>query len=368
MLFAGGSSAYAKDEVRILSITPQTRSPLIAGNTVHFEIEVEFSTSTTEGRALNVSIIRGGHGESSEVLSKWLQPVQGHDRISIQRTVSIPITGTVSVEAGIEDLKWGPKGYRQWAADRKEYDVVDSSGTRIKASGEGDSLKIVTAAPASGTTLKSNETIRFELKVDYELKSSANGRVIWGLSSGGSVQAGGFTEPVKKGKGSLTLSRDVQMRESMGATPAIYVAMYADGYAHRVATDVARYAMNVPAQTASDSPLQLQVDATGKFQDHVRIEAVSPTLETKIKPGDVINLELRIEYELMTFDDAELEIHFHGSQPMGMDNRIVHRGAGSFTVSRKIAISKDAGSEFSVTVILSIPTVGMDKRTWKISP
>jgi hypothetical protein len=78
-----------------------------------------------------------------------------------------------------------------------------------------------------------------------ELKSSASGRVMWGFVSGVGIQAAEYTKPIRKGKGSLALSREVQIQPSMGNTPSLAVLILADGFARRVATDVVRYSMDV---------------------------------------------------------------------------------------------------------------------------
>jgi hypothetical protein len=80
-----------------------------------------------------------------------------------------------------------------------------------------------------------------------------------------------------------------------------------------------------------------------------------------------VDFEFKVEYELTSSDIAELMVTFGGYPRIGWDRRVVGRGHGSVTMTRRMLISPGL-QFFDVTVGLSPPSTAYDKRNYTITP
>ena len=73
LLLGMATPAVAKDEIRIVSVSPATNRPLQAGASVPFEISLEYKVDRADYRQVRIEILRGSDGEPVETLSRWAQ-------------------------------------------------------------------------------------------------------------------------------------------------------------------------------------------------------------------------------------------------------------------------------------------------------
>lgn len=286
--------------------------------------------------------------------------------LTIKRTVIIPETARVTVVAGIEDGGYSGGMNKPAASEKKQYDVIDGSGQRIKPKEGGNAIKITSVSPSVGSVLRVGENVSFSAEVDYELRSANSGRVLWFLISVGEVQAFLSSQPVQKGKGTLSLNKSLQIRRELGAEPRMFVYLMVDGYIRNLGFDIRSYRLDQSQQPAPNGPPQITVDVASDKVDRIRIASISPSPEQSLRSGQKVDFEITVEYELTSTDIAELMMSFSRGLPIAQDNRVVPKGKGSVTVTRRMVIL--SGSSFDVHVALSPPSTANDKRSYTVSP
>jgi hypothetical protein len=367
-LLSSFSPHVAAEDVGIVSLSPSTNKPLEAGNSVSFEIALEYKIETAPYRRVQIEIRRGGDGERAETLSRWVQVFpKGKDTLTVKRTVAIPETERISVEALILADDYRAKAL---AFQRKEFDVVDRAGKRIKARvNGGDTVAITSLSPSPESPLRLGENVDFKAKINYDLRSASGGRVLWFFESAGETQTILANQVVSNGKGSLEVNKSVQMRFGLGTQPEMLVFLMADGYVRSIAADIEHYRLDQPEGNSSDGTRPITVNVADQQVDRVRIVSISPPPETSLHAGQTVDFEIRVEYDLASTDLAELDVRLgSGSRFLGQDDRVVSKGKGTATIARQILIP--AGTEGTLTVRtgFSPPATANDTRRYTIDP
>ena len=367
LLFGFAISAVARDDIRIVSLSPPTNKSLQTGASVPFEINVEYNIHSADYRQVRIEILRGGDGEPVEVLSRWTQVFpKGRDVLAIKRVVSIPETGRITVGVFVQSPGRLASGDKPTATEKKEYDVVDEAGRRIKPREGGNTLKITSVSPSPGSVLRVGENVDFDARIDYELRSGNSGRIVWFLENSGEVQTFLSSQVVSKGKGTLRLNKSVQIHPGLGTEPRMFVFLMAEGYIRSLGADFGNYRLATSQQTPQDSTPQITVNAASEQVDRIRIVSISPSPDQSLRIGQTIDFEVAVEYELTSSDTAELLISFSGRPTVALDGRVVSKGQGFVTVTRRMLIPPTA--VFDVTAGLSPPSTAYDKRNYTLSP
>jgi hypothetical protein len=358
------------EDLDIVSISPSTRKPLEAGSTVSFEIVVDYKIEAADFRRVRLEILRGGDGERKEVLSRWVQLLpKGKDTFTMNRTVLIPETGRITVEAVIPADDSRDKVF---AFQKKEFEVVDPSGKKVKPRvNAGDSIVITSLSPGPELPLVIGESVNFTAKISYDLRSGRSGRIVWFLTSAGESQAILASEVVAGGKGTLDLSKSVQMRFGLGTQPDMFVFLMADGYVRSRAADLERYRLTQSPSNASanppDAPPQITVNVAAPQVDRIRIVPISPPPDKSLRVGDTVDFEIRLDYDLDSTDLAELSVRFgDASRFLAQDDRVVSKGSGSATIKRRIVIPPGTEGAFGVRVGFSPPATATDTQRYTI--
>jgi hypothetical protein len=362
------SFSAAAEDLSIVSLSPSSSKPLEAGSSVSFEIVFEYKIETAAFRRIQIEIVRGGDGERSEALSRWVQVVpKGKDKLTVKRTVNIPETGKISVDAFIpaED-----SGARALAFQKKEFDVVDRIGKRIKPRVNGtDAIAITSLSPSPESPLRLGENATFTAKVNYDLRSAVNGRILWFFTNDGEVQTVLASQVVTGGKGTFEFSKSVQMRFGLGTQPSMFVFLMADGYIRSVAADIERYRMDQSTGNSAVATTAITVNVAEQQLDRVRIVSISPTSEKSLSIGQVGDFEIRLEYDLASTDLAELDVRFGvAARFLGQDDRVVSKGKGTATIVRRILIPPGTEGALSVRAGFSPPATANDVRRFTIIP
>jgi hypothetical protein len=66
LMFGFAIPAVARDDIRIVSVSPPTNKPLQTGASVPFEINVEYNLDSADYRQVRIEIWRGADGPLSE--------------------------------------------------------------------------------------------------------------------------------------------------------------------------------------------------------------------------------------------------------------------------------------------------------------
>jgi hypothetical protein len=367
LLFSFSFHAGAED-LGIVSISPSTSKPLEAGSAVSFEIVLEYKIESAASRRIHLEILRGGDGERVEFVSRWVQVLpKGKDTLTVKRTVNIPETARLSIEASIPSDEFRA---RALAFQKKEFDVVDRTGKRIKprATG-GDSIAITSLSPPAGSPLQLGESVNFTAKINYDLRSASSGRILWFFANAGEVQTILTNQVVAAGKGALDLDKSVQMRFGLGTQPDMYVYLMADGFIRNMAADAERYSMVEPPGDSPKGKPPITVNVADQQLDRVRIVSISPSSEKSLHVGQTVDFEIRLEYELVSTDLAELDVRLGGvPRFLGQDDRVIAKGKGSATITRRIVILPGSEGTLSVRAGFSPPATANDIRRYTIVP
>lgn len=379
-LFAWGPRpVLAKDAVRIVSLSPQTSKPLRAGDIVTIEIGVQIdSDSSASMRSLWVEFY-GGRLRDTEFLAWWKEVVpNGRIIRTFRNTFRVPATSKVSVQAAISQGTLASMGKRPISADTKDYSVVDPSGKKINPpSVDNDKVTITSISPVPGSLVRIGDTITFDLKADYELQSAGTGRVVWELASTNDVEVILSSTPIQRGKGTLSLSRTVQIPPGLGAEPvaAIVFLLPAD-LVRGTAFDRKNFRLEQSAEGVPNALSQIAVDVTGGFEDYLKIASISPSPQNPLRGGETVDFEVNLEYRLGSVDAAELIVTFGTFATFAevhiptyaRDSRIVEKGRRSLAVTRRLWIPTELNGNFPVAVRLSPPAHATDKVTYNITP
>jgi hypothetical protein len=365
LLFSFSFHAGAED-LDIVSISPSTSKPLEAGSEVSFEIVLEYKIESAASRRIQLEILRGGDGERVDTVSRWVQVLpKGKDTLTVKRTVNIPETATIAIEASIPSEEFRVRAH---AFQRKEFDVVDRTGKRIKppATG-GDSITLTSLSPPGGSPLQLGESVNFKAKIDYDLRSASSGRILWFFANAGEVQTILVNQVVAAGKGTLDLDKSVQMQFGLGTQPDMLVYLMADGFVRSMAADTERYSMDEPQGNSPNSKPPITVNVADQQLDRVRIVSISPSPEKSLHVGQIVDFEIRLEYELASTDLAELDVRL-GNVPrfLGLDDRVIAKGKGSATITRRIVIPQGSAGTLSVRAGFSAPATARDVRRYTI--
>ena len=367
LLFSFSLHAEAED-LDIVSISPSTSKPLEAGSAVSFEIVLEYKIESAANRRILLDILRGGDGERVEFISRWVQVLpKGKDTLTVKRTVNIPETAMIAVEASIPSEEFRA---RALAFQRKEFDVVDQTGKRLKprATG-GDSIGITSLSPPGGSPLQLGESVNFKAKINYDLRSASSGRILWFFANAGEVQTILANQVVAAGKGTLDLDKSVQMRFGFGTQPDMLVYLMADGFIRTMATDTERYSMDEPQGNSSNGKPPITVNVADQQLDRVRIVSISPSPEKSLHVGQTVDFEIRLEYALVSMDLAELDVRLGGvPRFLGLDDRVIAKGKGSATITRRIVIPPGSAGTLTVRAGFSAPATANDIRRYTIVP
>ncbi len=368
LLFGFAIPAVAGDDIRIVSVSPPTNKPLQTGASVPFEINVEYNINSADYRQVRIEIWRGGAGEPEEVLSRWTQVLpKGRDLLTLKRAVSIPETGRITVAAVVESPGYQALVNKPSAWEKKEYGIVDGAGRRIKPKDGGNTIKMTSASPSPDSVLRVGDNVDFEAGIDYELRSANSGRILWFLAAGGEVKTFLSSEVVSKGKGTLRVNKSVQIPPELGTELHMFVFLMADGYIRNLGADTRIYRLDQPQQSPPSATPQITVNVASERVDRIRIVSISPSPDQSLRIGQTVDFEVKVEYELTSSDIAELGFAFGGGPRIVLDSRVVGRGQGSVTMTRRMLISP-VPQFFDVTVGLSLPSGAYDKRNYTLSP
>ena len=369
--------AEAKDDIRIVSLSPPTDKPLRAGDTVTFEIKVQMEVDPSAGmRRLHVGAYRVR--EQNDILVAWQEIVlSGKHTLSFKGIARVPATRQISVLATISDPTFRGLGKRALSYDAKDYSVVDAAGKKVNATtSRKDTVTITSVSPAAGSTLKTGETVTFDLKADYDFRSFQTGRVVLGFTSQGNVQPVLASEPIRRGKGKLSFNRSLQMGPAIGGEPVAFVLLLPEDSVRGTAIDQKSFRVEQSAESSPDTPSRITVNVSDEFEDHLRITAITPSLGTPLRTGETIDFEVKIDYDINSVDVAQLDIRFGVFTTYAdtripahaLDSRILERGRGSLVVTRRLWIPTGLSSDYPVTVRLSMPANGGDTITYKVTP
>jgi hypothetical protein len=292
---------------------------------------------------------------------------KGKDTLTLNRTVNIPETGRITVEVVIPADNSRDKAL---AFQSREFDVVDPSGKKIKPRvNAGDSIVITSLSPAPELPLVIGESVNFTAKINYDLRSAGGGRVVWLFASAGESQTILANEVVAGGKGTLDLSKSVQMRFGLGTQPDMFVFLMADGYVRSLAADIERYRLAQSPENPPDATPQITVNVAGPQVDRIRIVSISPSPDKSLHVGDTVDFEIRLDYDLASTDLAELDVRFGGaSRFLAQDDRVVSKGSGSVTIKRRIVIPPGTEGALSARAGFSPPATATDTRRYTIIP
>ena len=155
--------AEAKDDIRIVSLSPPTDKPLRAGDSVTFEIKVQIEVDPSAGmRRLYIGAYRGR--ERTDILMAWTEIVPaGKNTLTFKGIARVPATGQISVLATISDATVLGLGKRALSYDAKDYSVVDAAGKKINGTTpRKDTVTITSVSPAAGSTLKTGDSVTFD--------------------------------------------------------------------------------------------------------------------------------------------------------------------------------------------------------------
>ena len=146
----------------------------------------------------------------------------------------------------------------------------------------------------------------------------------------------------------------------------MFVFLMVDGYIRDLGADFRDYRLAPPQQTPQDPTPQITVNAASERVDRIRIVSISPSPDQSLQTGQTVDFEVTVEYELTSSDTAELLISFYGRPTIAMDGRVVNKGQGFVTVTRRMLLPPTA--VFDVTAGLSPPATAYDKRNYTLSP
>jgi hypothetical protein len=359
------------EDLSFASISPLSGKPLQVGSTVLFEIGLEYKIENAEYRRVQLEILRGGDGERAEVVSRWVQVLpKGKGTMTVKRTVAIPETSRIALEVFIPSGEVSMVRAKALAFQRKEFDVVDKAGKRIKARPTGrDSIAITSLSPSPELPLRQGDNVDFAAKINYDLRSANGGRILWFLTSNGEVQTILSSQVVAAGKGTLDLKKSVQLQFALGTQPAMFAFLMADGYVRSVAADTERYSLDQPPGNLLDATSRITVNVAGQRVDRVRIASISPSPDMSLRAGDTLDFEIGLEYDLASTDLAEMGIRFGSAlRFLGQDDRVVSKGKGVATISRRMLIPEGTEGTFSVRVGFAPPATAEDIRRYRIAP
>ena len=92
-------------------------------------------------------------------------------------------------------------GKRALSYDAKDY-FVNTNGKKINGTApRKDTVTITSVSPATGSTLKTGDTVTFDLKADYDFRSAQTGRIVLGFTESGDLPTILASEPTRRGKG-----------------------------------------------------------------------------------------------------------------------------------------------------------------------
>ena len=301
----------------------------------------------------------------------------GKNTLSFKGIARVPATGQLSVLATISDATALGLGKRALSYDAKDYSVVDANGKKINGTApRKDTVTITSVSPAAGSTLKTGDTVTFDLKADYDFRSAQTGRVVLGFTSRGDLQTILASEPIRRGKGKLSFNRSLQMRPAPGAETIAFVLLLPEDSVRGTAMDRKSFRVEQSAESFPDTPSRITVNISDEFEDHLRITAITPSIETPLRTGETIDFEMKIDYDINSVEVAQFDIRFGvfttyaGTRipAYALDSRILERGRGSLVVTRRLWIPTGSSSDFPVTLRLSMPANGTDTITYKVKP
>jgi len=149
----------------------------------------------------------------------------------------------------------------------------------------------------------------------------------------------------------------------------MFVFLMADGFIRSVAADTERYRLDQPPGNWPDTIPPITVNVADQQVDRVRVVSISPSLETNLPVGQTVDFEIGVEYELASTDLAELSVRFGGAPRfLGQDDRVISKGKGSATITRRILIPPGTEGTFSVRAGFSPPATANDVRRYTIVP
>ena len=362
-------AAQVKDEIRILSLSPETSKTLRAGDTINLEIKVQAQVdSSATMRTLTVGAYRGRE-RREEILALWTEVVpKGQITRSFTAPIRIPPTGQISVQAVLGVGGRASLEKPGLASDLRTYSVVDASGKKINSTSQSnDKITITSISPAPGSTLKVGDSVSFDLKANYDLRSAETGRVIWAFANGDPMNVLS-SEAVRKGKGTVSFTRTLQMRPGLWAEQVAFVFLQPKDSTF-FTLDKKNFRVEQSTDNSQNSTSRITVDAAGEFEDHFKITPISPPIGATLRSGETIDFEVKVEYDINSVDLARIDLSFGmGATTQVFDARILERGRGSFTVTRRLWIPPDSRGSFPIRVGLAPPASAVDKVEYKVEP
>jgi hypothetical protein len=204
------------DDIRIVSIVPPPTIGLWVGDTVNFEVTVEYNLASAGSSTVSMLIEECScDPPPSQVLPVSLprsEPARFRSRVSasaargrrtqvVSKRIRIPVAQllNVSVRLGDENSSTGP-------TDTKVYRVADGGRP---ATGAQNTVRITSVRPAPGSPLRIGDAVDFEVAVDYNVPGDS---ATLGLQiDGGGQSALQVAEPVKRGQRRLVFRERVQI-------------------------------------------------------------------------------------------------------------------------------------------------------------
>ncbi|MGE0267119.1 MAG: hypothetical protein AB7S78_01505 [Candidatus Omnitrophota bacterium] len=168
--------------LRIISISPDPSSPLIMGQTVQFEVELEYKVQNPNA-VISLNIQKGELTEnfSNVLIASKTVVLTNHSGVTkIQQEFRVPKTGAVMVIIPL--LMAGNN--KTSVNDMRAYKVVDENGNDIDTnsiqeprqisiqnySNTNGSLRILSYSPESQKILYVGDTIKMTFQINYEVE------------------------------------------------------------------------------------------------------------------------------------------------------------------------------------------------------
>jgi len=166
------------------------------------------------------------------------------------------------------------------------------------------------------------------------------------------------------------------MGPALGVEPIAFVVLLPEDWVRPTATDRKSFRVEQSAERSSDTPSRITVNVSDEFEDHLRITAITPSTEAPLRAGEIIDFEMKIDYDINSVDVAQLDIRFdviatyaNARIPaFALDSRLLERGRGSLVVTKRLWIPTGSSSDFPVSLRLSMPANGTDTITYKVTP
>jgi hypothetical protein len=210
---------HVPDDIRILSISPSPTIPLWVGDTVNFEVSIEYNLVSSGSKTLSMLIeecscdppapqalqLTFPNAEPVHFQSRAFGTAEPGRRMQVlTRKIRVPVAQAlnVSVKLGDESEPSGP-------IDTKVYRITDGGRP---ASGTQNSVQITSVRPPAGTLLRAGVDVEFEVAVDYNLPAET---AILGLQ----IETAGhsalqISEPVKKGQRRIVFREPVHIPDA----------------------------------------------------------------------------------------------------------------------------------------------------------